>query len=209
MLLFADTTGTPEQIAQLASTPSLVANLVNQLEKGDWNVQKEAVWALSNMVTTGGDDVLHYAVACKALGPLVRMLRVDDPKIITVALEAVSAVLEAERRPNDPLGRAYADLIEEVGGVDALEALQQHASQDIYEKAVAVMEAYYGGDDEDAAVEDENSAPVVAPGAKTFAFGGSAPPAAFGGFSSAALTAAPGPVGGAFNFGFLSNTQFK
>ena len=192
--------GTAAQISQLAGTPGMVPNLVHQLDKGDWNVQKEAVWALSNMITSGGDDVVHFAVASKVLAPMVRMLKVDDPKIITVALEAVGVVLECGSCPSDATGKTYAELVEECGGVDALDALQQHANNDIYERSVELMETFYG-----ACEEDENVAPVVAEGAKTFSFGSANTGPAFGFNSPGPATAAAG----GFSFGFLNNAQFK
>lgn len=83
----------------MVRTPGLLANLLFQLEKGDWAVQKEAIWALSNTLTSGGEEVLHFVVANGAIKPLVKMLRVDEPKIIQVAMEAVGAILEAGNPP--------------------------------------------------------------------------------------------------------------
>jgi importin subunit alpha-1 len=200
--------GTAEQIGQLASTPNMVGNLIHQMDKGDWNVQKEAVWAISNMITSGGDAIVHYAVSCKVLKPMVRMLKVEDPKITMVAMEAITTILEAGRNPSDVASKNYVDLVEEAGGADALEALQQHANTDIYEKAVALMEAYYGGGDEEDV--DENLVPAVAVGAKTFTFGSTATTtgsAVFGGFNTQCAPAPAASTG--FSFGMLANTQFK
>ncbi len=121
------------------------------------------------MITSGGESILHYAVDCGVLPPIVRMLRVDDPKIVLVALEAVTAILEAGQKPGDD--KPYTDKVEEASGVEALEALQQHANNDIYEKAVSIVETYFGGEED----EDENLAPAVAEGAKSFTFGAATP----------------------------------
>jgi importin subunit alpha-1 len=62
--------------------------------------------------------------------------------------------------------KTYAEMVEEAGGAEALEELQQHANTDVYEKAVELMETYFEDDD-----EDENLAPAVNATAKTFTFG--------------------------------------
>ena len=50
--------------------------------------------------------------------------------------------------------------------VTAIENLQQHENEAIYEKSISLIEQYFGCDDE---VEDENLAPAV--NGNTFSFG--------------------------------------
>lgn len=53
--------------------------------------------------------------------------------------------------PNNP----FADMIDEHEGLDKIEGLQNHENQDIYEKAVKVLETYFDVDEG----LDENLAP--------------------------------------------------
>jgi len=46
---------------------------------------------------------------------------------------------------------AYTVLLEECGGIDMLEELQNHPKYEIYEKAVKILELYFGAEEEDEA----------------------------------------------------------
>ena len=83
----------------------------------------------------------------------------------------------------------FADMVDEAEGVDKMEGLQSHENQDIYEKSIKILEAYF--DIEDGL--DENLAPGMDESAGTYQFGMPVDPsAAAGGFGAA-------PQGG-FNF---------
>jgi importin subunit alpha-1 len=119
-------------------------------------------------------------------------------------MEAVTTILEAESNPAQGVnGRPYSELVEEAGGVDALDALQSHANKDVYEKAAQLIETYFGGEESDEE-EDENVVPA-APKAFTFGGKGLATGPGFGA-GPGAIVAQPA---GAFSFGFLATTQFK
>lgn len=60
-------------------------------------------------------------------------------------------------------------LIDEAGGVDKLETLQDHENQEIYERAVRIIEKYFGADED--ASESENLAPAVSATQNVFSFG--------------------------------------
>ena len=57
---------------------------------------------------------------------------------------------------------------DEAEGIDKLEALQEHKNANVYDKAVEILEAYFGEEED----EDENLAPNVSGGG--FSFGGAA-----------------------------------
>ena len=63
----------------------------------------------------------------------------------------------------------FAALIDEADGLEKIEALQNHTNNDIYEKAMRILEQYFGLEDE----EDQNLARMDASGSQ-FTFG---PPA--------------------------------
>lgn len=54
----------------------------------------------------------------------------------------------------------YATLVEECGGTDKIEFLQQHENTEIYVRAYEMLEKYFGGGD-----EDRDDAAVLAPAA--------------------------------------------
>jgi len=69
----------------------------------------------------------------------------------------------------------YASYIEAADGLDKLEALQNHQNNEIYEKAVKIIEDYFGGEEE----EDQNIAPNMETSSNTFSFGSNLQPSNF------------------------------
>lgn len=83
-----------------------------------------------------------------------------------------------------------ATYIMECGGMERIEQLQMHDNNNIYNKALKLLERYFGVEDE----EDNGIAPVEAEGAQQFAFGQPAQAAADATFGAQ-------PAQGGFNFG--------
>jgi hypothetical protein len=106
-----------------------------------------------------------------------------------VALEGLENILKAGKQQADATGQPnhYADVVDKSEGLDKIEQLQNHVNNEIYEKAVKILEAYFGLEDE----EDASVAPAQVGG--QFAFAPAAPAAGQPGFPAA-------PAGG-FNFG--------
>jgi Atypical Arm repeat len=65
-------------------------------------------------------------------------------------------------------------MLEELDGVQIIENLQEHQNLDVYEKAVSIVETFFGGEEVD---EDENLVPETNDNG-TFTFGISSPPPA-------------------------------
>ena len=68
-----------------------------------------------------------------------------DARIIAIALEALQTTLKTGETLNKVAG--YVSLIDESGGIDHIVALQEHENNGIYEKAIAIIEKYFGRDD--------------------------------------------------------------
>ena len=92
---------------------------------------------------------------------------------------------ETEKELQGPNGvNPYAQLVDEAEGLDRIEHLQNHSHENIYEKAVSILETFFDVEDG----EVENLAPQLDAAQGTYSFGtGNAP-------------AQPGQQG-AFNFG--------
>merc|ERR1711988_100413 len=107
---------------------------------------------------------------CGCLAPMCNLLECHDPKVVSVCLEGISNILQAgETDSND---NPYALLLEQSGGLDKVEALQEHGNEKIYEKAVDVLESFFGLDD----VEDQVLAPTIMQNDANFQFGVKGPP---------------------------------
>ena len=112
------------------------------------------------------------------------LLGCADARIVAVALEALENILKVGACDMQEGGAGaaniYAHLVDEAEGLEKIETLQHHPNNDIYEKAVKIMESYFGLEEE----EDQNLAPEIDERSGAYAFGGGATPAVpQGGFS--------------------------
>jgi hypothetical protein len=156
--------GTTTQLGALAATPDMLGACVALLAPGtEWDVRKESAWVVSNVATSGTRAQLVHMVELGAIEPLCGLLDVGEVRIVLVALEALESLLKT-----DGMGAVYAQLVDEAGGVEKLENLQEHEDNKIYERAVSLLENFFGGED---VAESENMAPVVAEQSNTFGFG--------------------------------------
>lgn len=109
--------------------------------------------------------------------PFCDLLVCPDPRIVTVSLEGLENILkvgEVEKNlGNTGEVNLYAQLIDEAEGLEKIENLQSHDNNEIYEKAVKILETYW--------LEEEEE--VVEDGAQPgFNFGGTnfqVPPSGF------------------------------
>mmetsp|Transcript_22461 Transcript_22461/g.66594 ORF Transcript_22461/g.66594 Transcript_22461/m.66594 type:complete len:554 (-) Transcript_22461:307-1968(-) len=154
--------GTKDQLSSLLSKAEMMSTVVENAIDAEWEVRKEAVWVLSNVSTGGTDQQIASIVELGAIPALCSVLTVKDARIVLVALEAIDNILEAGLR----LSVDYQTIVDECGGLDDLEELQSHENEEIYDKAITLIESYFGADE---VAEDENLAPVS--NGDTFSFG--------------------------------------
>lgn len=125
----------------------------------------------------------RYLVSHGCIKPLCDLLNCQDARIVTVALEGLENILkvgEADKELGGPgATNMYSQHIDEAEGLDKIELLQNHNKDEIHEKAVKILERYFGFEDE----EDQNLAPSVDPNANQYAFSGSTYQAPDGGFN--------------------------
>ena len=112
--------------------------------EGEWEVRKEAAWILANICTGGNITNIQALVDNSALTAIVRLLPVEDIKIVMVALEALEAVL----RKSLEAGQRWDLIIEEIGGQDSLEKLQDHDSDEVYQKSMGILKRYFDAEEE-------------------------------------------------------------
>jgi hypothetical protein len=156
--------GTKEQVSTLLSAPHALSSIIDQLQSAPHDVKKEAAWTIANIASSGTPAHTQQLAAEGAVAPLCEMLGMGDARVVKVVLEALEMMLQLDAANGS---NEFTVHIDEVGGLDKIEALQQHENTDIYEMAVRLIETYYGSEDD----ECENIAPVVAANAQTFAFG--------------------------------------
>lgn len=115
----------------------------------------------------GNNDIIYdccrYLVSQGCIKPLCDLLVCPDPRIVTVCLEGLENILkvgEAEKN----LGRSgdvnlYAQMIDDAEGLEKIENLQSHDNNEIYEKAVKLLETYWLEEEDDAMPAGETAQP--------------------------------------------------
>lgn len=110
------------------------------------------------------------------------LLTVNDPKIVTIALEGLENILkvgEEEAKATNTQNQ-MAIYVSEAEGLTKIEDLQAHTSTEIYEKVVKLLETYFG-------IEEEEEMAGLAPQMQgdTFGFGMDSTPGGTFDFSNA------------------------
>lgn len=123
----------------------------------------------------------RYLVSEGCIKPLVDLLICPDPRIVTVCLEGLENILtvgEADKNMGNNGGvNLYAQLIDDAEGSEKIENLQTHDNNEIYERAVKILETYWLEE------EDETMPPGEASGSGFFGGGSEVPMVPTGGFN--------------------------
>lgn len=76
-----------------------------------------------------------------------------DPGTVSVCLEGLDNILkvgESEKNlGNTGDANLYAQLVDDAGGLEKIENLQNHDNNEIYEKAVKILETYWVDEDDE------------------------------------------------------------
>ncbi|KAK6161028.1 hypothetical protein DH2020_004409 [Rehmannia glutinosa] len=172
------TAGNKEQI-QAVIDAGLIGPLVNLLLNAEFDIKKEAAWAISNATSGGTNEQILYLVNQNCIKPLCDLLVCPDPRIVTVCLEGLENILKVGEAEKGNTGDVnyFAQLIDEAEGLEKIENLQSHDNNEIYEKAVKILETYW-------LEEDDETLPAAADGTQPgFNFGGNGIQLPPGGFS--------------------------
>jgi len=158
------TAGNQQQV-QAVIEAGLVPMIIAHLTKGEFQTQKEAAWAISNLTISGNKTQVAYLVTQGVIPPFCNLLNCKDTQVIQVVLDGLNNMLKVAGQDVE----AVAAMVEECGGLDKIESLQNHENVEIYKLAYEIIEQYFSDDVE----EDANLAPQA--GAEGFQFSAPGP----------------------------------
>lgn len=136
------TAGNKQQV-QAVIDAGLIPMVITQLTKGEFQTQKEAAWAISNLTISGSKQQVSYLVSEGVIPPFCNLLTCKDTQVIQVVLDGISNILS---RASDDV-EMVANMIEECGGLDKIEFLQNHENVEIYKLAYSIIERYFSEED--------------------------------------------------------------
>jgi len=139
------TAGNIDQI-EAVIRQGLIPPVVHLLTHGEFDVKKEAAWVISNACSTGTADQVKYLVTVHCIEPLCTLLSCNDSRTIIVALDALNNILRVGKEEfgsTADSGNAFATIMEECGGLDALESIQLHDDAQIYQRASGILVDFF------------------------------------------------------------------
>lgn len=157
------TAGNHRQIQSVLDS-NVFTPLVHVLQGGDFKAQREAVWAITNL-TSGGtnEQIVQMIQSYAVIQPYCELMSSKDAKTVIVILSGLVALFRVAEAMNGL--ENFCSMIEEIGALDKLEALQNHENQEIYEKSYALINTYFSDDD---TVENPELAPRAVNGELEF-----------------------------------------
>ena len=99
------------------------------------------------MTISGSKPQIELLVEKGVIEPMCDLLAVKDSQVIHVVLDGLNNILRMARSDFQPL----ATQIEQCGGLDKIETLQNHENEEIYQLAYDIIDKFFSEADEDVA----------------------------------------------------------
>merc|ERR1719437_417765 len=113
------------------------------LQCADFDIKKEAAWAVSNATSGGSAQQVSYLAEAGCIKPMVDLLSVNDGKTIGVALDCIENILRAGKQMQQEQGlqdNPFVSLVEQADGLQKIEALQEDANEELYNRSSKLLE---------------------------------------------------------------------
>ena len=117
--------------------------LIEILGSGDFDIQKEAAWAVSNASSGGTADQILYLASQGVIPPLCSLLLVPDNRVITVAIEGLENILRAGQTKGPHIVDRLVEIFHECNGVSSIKALQHNGNRIICERSTRILGTFF------------------------------------------------------------------
>jgi len=145
------TAGNKDQIQEVINQ-GLIPPVLNLLSTSDFDIKKEAAWVISNATAGENPQQIEYLVEAGCIKPLVELLSTSDVKIVSVALEALENILSCGKKQQLAAGLAENPVVSHIelaDGLSKIEALQEDPKEEVYNKAMKILETYFPLEDDE------------------------------------------------------------
>lgn len=150
--------GTQKQI-QAVLDANLLPVLINVLKSGDHKCQFEASWALSNLAQGGTNRQVVAMLEDNVVPALCQALLQTNTDMLNNTLETLYTLMLTVQNGYPHKVDILHDQVEENGGLDSLERLQESQSEQIYTQAYRIITQFFTDDDAGEKESHENADP--------------------------------------------------
>lgn len=93
------------------------------------------------MTSGGSNEQVITLCQLGCLQPFCDLLAARDDKTVAVVLDGIHNILNMASKMGE--AEKVSVMIEEIGGLDKIEALQEHENEALYKKALNIIETYF------------------------------------------------------------------
>ena len=137
----------------------------------NWLIKKECIYILTNIMSTGNAKQVDYIVSCGCIKTLCDNLGSSmDNNIYCTILDGLYETMKWGRETGNE--EKYADLIEDVDGIDKIEQAQNHQSENVYNKAVKLINEFFNDNNKEfiKSLDNDKYKSMVCKGHPTYDF---------------------------------------
>ncbi|XP_045153602.1 importin subunit alpha-3 [Echinops telfairi] len=158
------TAGNQQQVQAVidANLVPMIIHLLDKVRKSVCIYLSKEEWDCLGFL----EQMVAYLIQQNVIPPFCNLLTVKDAQVVQVVLDGLSNILKMAEDESETI----ANLIEECGGLEKIEQLQNHENEDIYKLAYEIIDQFFSSDDID---EDPSLVPEAIQGG-TFGFNSSA-----------------------------------
>lgn len=158
------TAGNQTQVQSVLDA-GLMPLIIHLLGTADFSTRKEAAWAVSNVTISGRPDQVEQMVEFGVIPPFCDLLDCKEPQIVQVVLDGINNILKMAGAGVDGI----CTQIEECGGLDKIERLQEHDNEEIYKLTYEIIDTYFNSNSDDEIAAGQEGSAVQQP-AKGWSF---------------------------------------